>query len=211
MKITITKLTDVDLLRKAASMTTGKPSQITLKRAYALGHSLMRTQLFWVEMHYIPLSVASHLVRHVHTQPYQLSRRPDRGGDRFEIVANGISNRLFEISENPNKFAIQAQALDVADLPELYGRKSPTDLGLLLNAEEIINISRVRLCAKASAETRSVWGAVIDALRECDPDLFGFCVPSCVHQGFCREKPTCGYCNTEAFSRAREEYLQNFK
>ena len=67
--VSAVKLTDVDLLRSAASTTIGHESQITLERAYALGHSIIRTQLFWVECKNIPLFVASQLVRsHVGVQ-----------------------------------------------------------------------------------------------------------------------------------------------
>lgn len=220
MEIKIEKLTSVDLLRKAASMTTGKSSQITLKRAYALGHSLMRTQLFWIEMHDIPLSVASHLVRHIHSQPYQLSKRTDRGGEDMEKECSEIVAKIQDAYERIDKCCVDDppyieifSALDnskgfLSTAPKRFGRKSPTDLGLLLNAEEIVNISRVRLCAKASVETRSVWRALINALRECDPDLFSFCVPACIHQGFCRERSSCGYYKHE---QAREDYLKNFE
>lgn len=208
MEITIQKLTSVDLLRKAASMTTGKPSQITLKRAYALGHSLMRTQLFWVELRQIPLSVASHLVRHIHAQPYQLSKRIDRGGASFRDACEIVSSKIRKAYGDGDFNKLWEAQDELKDFPKHFDRQQPTDLGLLLNAEEIINISRVRLCAKASAETRSVWRKVVDALRDCDPDLFRFCVPACIHQGFCRERPSCGYCN---HPQAREDYLKNFE
>lgn len=217
MEITINKLTSVDLLRKAASITIGKPSNITLKRSYALGHSLMRTQLFWVEMRQIPLSVAIHLCRHIHAQPYQLSKRTDRGGEDMGKICEAVSHDLCNIydaltqGEYLDPLAILGNARAIEELPLRFGRNSPTDIGLLLNAEEIVNISRVRLCAKASADTQKVWRMVIVALRECDPDLYVFCVPNCIHQGFCRERPTCGYCNSEIFRQAREDYLKNFK
>ena len=44
------KLTDVELLRRANSFTTRKESEMTLKKAYKLGHSPIRTQMFWVEI-----------------------------------------------------------------------------------------------------------------------------------------------------------------
>lgn len=222
-EVKIEKLTDVDLLRKAASMTTGKDSKISLKRAYALGHSLMRTQLFWVELWQIPLSVASHLVRHVHAQPYQLSKRPDRGGEDMEQECDELVAKIGKAYDEINKsycddppYTEIYAALDsskgfLSTASERFGRKSPTDLGLLLNAEEIVNISRVRLCAKASKETRDVWRAVVLALRDCDPELYLFCVPACIHQGFCREHPTCGICATATARTARDNYLKLFE
>lgn len=220
--VSIEKLTDASLLRRAASITIGKESRIGIEKAYALGHSLMRTQLFWVELHDIPLSVASHLVRHVHSQPYQLSKRTDRGGEDMEKECSEIVAKIQDAYEMIDKCCVDDppyieifSALDnskgfLSTAPKRFGRNSPTDLGLLLNAEEIVNISRARLCAKASAETRKVWREVITKLAEVDAPLAKFCVPPCVHQGFCREKPACGYCGTENWEESRNEYLKNF-
>lgn len=208
--VNIEKLTNVDLLRKAASMTIGKKSGITLKRAYTLGHSLMRTQMFWIELRNIPLSAAIHFCRHIHAQPYQLSKRTDRGGEDMETVCYDIRKRIYDNIEEENYDVLYDCADDVAELPTRFGRKSPTNIGLLLNAEEIVNISRARLCSKASPHTRKVWSDVVKALKSVDPDLCKFCVPSCVHQGFCRENPTCGYCNGQAYPNSRKRYLELF-
>lgn len=82
MNIKVTKLTDVELLRRANSFTTGHESKMSLAMAYRLGHSPIRTQLFWVELREIPLFVASQLVRqHVGVQFFQKSHRPDRNPD----------------------------------------------------------------------------------------------------------------------------------
>ena len=175
-EVKVTKLTDIELLHKANSMTTGKESYMTLKQCYKAMHSNARTQLFWIEMHDIPLSVASHLVRHVHAQPYQRSKRPDR---------------------DPN-------AVDL-------GRNTPTDLGLLLNAEEIVNVSLKRLCNKASRETRDIWIKVLARLAEVDPDLYLFCQRPCVACGLCREPKPCGYMASENYDKERINYLKLFK
>lgn len=82
MKINIQKLTNADLLRRANEFTTGHESKMSLATAYRLGHSPIRTQLFWVELREIPLFVASQLVRqHVGVQFFQKSHRPDRNPD----------------------------------------------------------------------------------------------------------------------------------
>lgn len=79
MKINIQKLTNADLLHRANEFTTGHESRMSLATAYRLGHSPIRTQLFWVELREIPLFVASQLVRqHVGVQFFQKSHRPDR-------------------------------------------------------------------------------------------------------------------------------------
>lgn len=176
MNILVEKTTDVNALRRAASITTGRPCRMTLAAAYRARHSLIRTQRFWIELRDIPLCVASHLVRHhVGVQPYQRSHRPDR---------------------NP-------QHID-------QGRQTPTDLALDLDAEAILNISRARLCAAASAETRAIWSEVIDKLRDVDPDLADHCVRPCVATGICRERK-CSYINTPAYEQERANYLDLFR
>lgn len=79
MNIKVTKLTDLYLLQKANSFTSGKESHMNLATAYKNGHSPIRTQLFWIACEGIPLFVASQLVRqHVGVQFFQKSHRPDR-------------------------------------------------------------------------------------------------------------------------------------
>lgn len=210
-KIIVKKLTDGELLRAAASMTIGNPSSISVRRAYALGHSLQRTQLFWIEFHDIPLSVMGHIVRHIHAQPYVLSKRPDRGAEDFSDVCNDLANRLTQSYNESKDEDFAAHNNSVRFLPDSFGRKSPTSMGLLLNAEEIVNISRVRLCNKAAKETSQVWANVVNKLEEVDPDLAEFCVPACVHQGFCRERPCCGFTTTDGYKRIRNNYKELFK
>lgn len=91
------------------------------------------------------------------------------------------------------------------------GRMTPTNAMILINAEAIINISKKRLCAKASAETREIWGKVVEEVRKCDPDLANHCVKPCVYCGFCREAKSCGFTKTDAYSRQREDYLRLFE
>lgn len=176
MKIEVKKITGQDLLHEANSMTTGRPSKMSLRQCYRAMHSNMRTQLFWIKMFDIKLSAASHFVRHIHAQPFQRSKRPDR---------------------DPN-----AQDL---------GRNTPTDLGLLVNAEEIVNISEKRLCFQASTETREIWQQVIAEVAKVDPDLAKHCVPQCMYRGgICPEPKGCGYNKTGLFNKALNEYKKLF-
>jgi hypothetical protein len=85
MKITVKKLTDVDLLRAAceSTMQAGQTSNMTLDKMYRCEHSPIRTQLFWVEMEGIPTFVSVHFVRHkIGTEHFVRSNREDRGGDK---------------------------------------------------------------------------------------------------------------------------------
>ena len=61
---------------------------------------------------------------------------------------------------------VHAQPFVSTSRPDITGSKltrhempqdEPVNLQLSLNAQEIINISKVRLCSKASSDTRYVW------------------------------------------------------
>lgn len=223
MNIKVTKLTNVDLLRKANSFTTGKESGMSLKTAYRTLHSPARTQLFTIEFEGIPLFVASQLVRSkVGTEWWQRSKRTDRGGEDFRVECHDFGQRLDIVAENVNEGLSEADAdslrqtlgemeSEVKQWPSRFDRYAPTDLMCLINAEAIINMSRKRLCAKASKETREIWQKVCELIEECDPDLYPHLVKPCVATGVCREHKSCGYIKTMAFSREREYYKSLFK
>lgn len=82
MEINITKLTDIDLMRKACGATIDSESKMHLEAIYKCEHSPMRTQLFWIELKGIPSFVSTHLVRHdIGTEHFVKTNRDDRGGD----------------------------------------------------------------------------------------------------------------------------------
>lgn len=84
MNITVTKLTNIDLARRACEFTLhkGGRSTINLRRLYGSEHSPARTQMFWIELRDIPTSVSVHLVRHkIGVEHYVSTNRPDRGAD----------------------------------------------------------------------------------------------------------------------------------
>jgi len=83
---------------------------------------------------------------------------------------------------------------------------SPVEHGIQANAQALIAISRKRLCACASPETREAWQAVLESMREKEPELFAACVPDCVYRGWCYEYKSCGWFRTEAFKKRLEEY-----
>lgn len=103
---------------------------------------------------------------------------------------------------------------DVLDyLPSREDQKM-TDLyntRLFLNAQEIINISKVRLCMCAEKETREAWKQVIDTLSLIEPQLAAACVPSCVYRGFCPELKSCGLTKSKSFPEKVKEYQNNLK
>ena len=85
-------------------------------------------------------------------------------------------------------------------------KDEPVNVRLMLDAQEIIAISKVRLCNRAELETRITWIQVISSLYKIEPELANACVPNCVYRGFCPEIETCGYANNPAFSAVREHY-----
>ena len=90
MKITASKLTSPDLARLACQYTmhSHAASSITMERLYAMEHSPIRTQIFAVEMVYIPNFVSVHFVRHkIGVEHYVQTMREDRG-------ASEVANRL---------------------------------------------------------------------------------------------------------------------
>lgn len=205
MEINITKLTDVDLLRKANAFTTGRSSKMTLADAYKYGHSPIRTQLFWIELTDIPLFVASQLVRsHVGVQFFQKSKRTDRGGEDFFAVCNDLAEDVMAIQEvdvcASNKTGRFQEMLrdEILTLPQRFDRRQPTDLAFLANAEALINMAHKRLCRMASVETRGVFERIKEEVKAVDPDLHRHLVPMCVFRnGLCTEPKSCGFIKTK--------------
>jgi hypothetical protein len=76
------------------------------------------------------------------------------------------------------------------------------------NAQAVMFMSRRRLCAQASPETREAWKQVVKAVAEKEPELGECCVPECVYRGFCPEFKSCGYCDTPAFKDAVKKYRE---
>ena len=68
------------------------------------------------------------------------------------------------------------------------------------NAQSIINISKVRLCKKASPETTHAWILFLKELYVVTPELVKLCVPTCIYRnGICPEFTSCGFFTTPKF------------
>jgi len=92
---------------------------------------------------------------------------------------------------------------DEQKMTDLYNTR------LFLNAQEIINISKVRLCSKAESKTREIWRQVVEELRKIEPELANACVPSCFYRGHCPEIKSCGLADTETFQLAVNDYINS--
>ena len=110
---------------------------------------------------------------------------------------------------------VHAQPFVSTSRPDITGSKVSrhdmrqdelVNLQLSLNAQEIINISKLRLCNKASKETRDIWYKVIDEVARIEPLLASACVPQCVYRGFCPESKTCDRTKTRMFTTTRKYY-----
>ena len=80
---------------------------------------------------------------------------------------------------------------------------APVRHSCIANAQALISISRKRLCACASPETREAWRSVVDAVREIAPEVADVCVPECVYRGFCPEMKGCGRNSEQEVARYR--------
>lgn len=77
-------------------------------------------------------------------------------------------------------------------------QSAPVDHTMIVDAQEMMFISRRRLCSKASPETRAVWKKVVECLSHVDPILAEFCVPMCIYRGgYCHEANGCGFCTRQ--------------
>lgn len=67
---------------------------------------------------------------------------------------------------------------------------------MIFNIESILNISEKRLCNCADIETIKVWRAVLQAIKEYEPEVVWASVPSGIAHGGCTEPfSDCKMCN----------------
>lgn len=100
--------------------------------------------------------------------------------------------------------------IDGKQPPREGQRKSdPVNMRLLLNAQEIINISKVRLCNKAEFETRMAWHKAIIELYRIEPILATACAPNCYYRGICPEINSCGLYQSNGFAESYDKYISN--
>ncbi len=209
--MSVRKVTDEELMRSACEMTFLGKCRQTLLSMYKAEHSPARTQLFWVTFTNIPLFISTHLLRHhVGSIPYQLTCRDDRKGGNvgFPEKIDQIIRWINEGSEESYRNAVEL----LEHLRDNADRYTPVNLGLLINAQSIIDVSKLRLCTGcAHKETVEVYRAFKEAMKEVDPDLAAMMVRKCVYRGgICGESKCCGFNCTSAFQKEMKEYLNNF-
>jgi len=157
--VEVEKITDLDLLQWACSMTIDSESEMTLERIYRNEHSPMRTQLFKVGMYGLPTFVSTHFMRHPIgvVAHFGKTLRDDRGG------------------------------------PDDANRWTPTNHGMVLNAQALVNMARKRLCFKSHIATVRQMLLIKQAVGKVDQALARYMIPECVYRGgVCHEDKMCG-------------------
>ena len=131
---------------------------------------------------------------------------------KIEDVESQIISHLIRHQKEFTQPYVQTLREDLTGIPsDTVTRLTKNGVKFTLNAKSIIDISRVRLCNKASIDTRLVWKAVIEELRKIEPELTQICVPQCVEKGFCQEYQTCGFDESIKFEEERSKFVENCK
>jgi len=64
-----------------------------------------------------------------------------------------------------------------------------------INAQELIQMARMRLCGQAAEETRRVMIQICNAVDKVNPEFAPFLTAKCLAHGGCNEFKPCGYYN----------------
>lgn len=192
MEITARRLTDWNEVLNAARFTVNlsdldkEPSDKFKNELLMAEHSPIRLLIFEITMKDIPSWVSQHISRH----------------DAFAMhtVREGAADTHFVATQRTDR-----TGTDRKKLPQ----DNPVNHRIVLNAQDLIAISRRRLCSCASPETRMVWEAVKKAVSDIEPAVAEHMVRECVYRGFCPERTKCGFTKTEKFSTDLEKYRKN--
>lgn len=219
--VSVRKLTDESLMQEACEMTFLGTSHQKLLSIYKSEHSPARTQLFWVTAKNIPLFVATHLLRHhVGSVPFQLTCRDDRHGgnpgliNKVEAIKEKLSSALIGVENGDYDWLDRTLSESIDELEWLKDnsdRYAPVNLGLLINAQSLIDMSKLRLCNQAHKETIQIFKAIKDQVEAHDHELASMMVRKCVYRGgLCGEQNCCGFNHTENFQIEMNTYLKFF-
>lgn len=213
--VSVTKLTDEELMRQACESTFAGKSHVSLSSIYKSEHSPARTQMFWIELKNIPLFVSTHLIRHhVGSVPFQLTCRDDRKGGNPDLPAR-IDDILSDL-ELVQSGTIYRDTIDkiVEKLEWIKyntDRQTPVNLSLLVNAQSLIDMAKLRLCKQAHKDTITVFQEIKFQLDQIDPNIANLMVPKCVYRnGLCGEPHCCGYNSTLKFREQLKDYVSQF-
>lgn len=221
LQVSVKKLTDEELMREACESTFLGKSKATLLDLYKAEHSPVRTQMFWVTLKNVKLFISTHLLRHhVGSVPFQLTCRDDRKGGNPGVVnkCNELVGNLQNVSSMLDNQEIDGvKSIVVSSIEQLEwmkdntDRNTPVNLSLLVNAQSLIDMAKLRLCVQAHAETRTVFNEIKKEIAKVDPSLAAMMVRKCVYRGgLCGEMRCCGFNNTQAFQIELANYCSNY-
>lgn len=221
LQVSVKKLTGEDLMREACESTFLGKSSATLLDLYKAEHSPVRTQLFWVTLKNVKLFISTHLIRHhVGSVPFQLTCRDDRMGGNpqmeqkcKEIIANlhNVEDMIGSAKSEVARGIIHTCEEELDWLSENADRNTKVTLSLLVNAQSLIDMAKLRLCSQAHAETRQVFGLIKQEIEKIDPSLASMMVRKCVYRGgLCGEMRCCGFNCSKQFALEFNNYIGHF-
>jgi hypothetical protein len=187
--VNVRKVTEWKEVLNAARFTVNKddidkePSDNFKAKVLLAEHSPIRMLTFEVSMYDIPSWVSQHIARH--------------DAFAYHTVREGALDTHFVGTQRTDRTGI-----DRNKLPQ----DAPVNHRIYLNAQDLMTISRKRLCRCASKETRNIWNEVKMGISKIEPILSDKMCPECVYRGFCPEQYSCGYVQTEAFKKELETY-----
>lgn len=162
MNIQVEKLIDQDEMKRAISFAYDRESNQQLDTAYLREHSIIRLNMFRIEMGGIPSKAAVHFVRHSAVGQYHLV-----GSNRGDW--------------NPSELSIE-------EWDKSINRGTPVNHYMLMNAQHLIDLSRKRLCHCSESSTVEIMRHIKAGVFLVDPDLADFMVPECWYRGgICKE------------------------
>ena len=196
-----------EFAQKVCELTFLGKSNISLDALFRSEHSPVRSQQYFIVFKNIPLFISTHFIRHhVGSIPFQLTCRDDRKGGNV-----GLKSKLMVFANS----CLELGEVDEEQLNELYGnidRYTKVNLGIIVNAQALIDMAKLRLCHQSHRETIFVMNILKQKLSEVAPELTPYLVPKCVYRGgICGEPNACKWNKTKAFQKALTEYLGNFE
>lgn len=188
MEVKIKRLTSWEAVLEDARFTTNlfgevkEPSDKFKHNILMAQHSPIRDLRFIIEIYDIPCWVSQHISRHD-----AFAGHYTRESQETHFVGTSRTDRT---------------GLNRDKLPQ----DAPVVHRISCSAEDLINMSRKRLCKKASFETREVWREVVRKMHELDPIMAKYMTCECLYRGFCPEIESCGAATTPRFYELLEHY-----
>lgn len=192
-KIKIKKIVDWDIALESALFTVNKPytgkipSNKWKAKICLSEHSMLADIRYIVEMFDVECWSSQHIARH-----------------------DAFAGHTIRESKEIHYVGTSRTDITGIDRKKLY-QDAPVAHRINLSAKDFITLSKLRLCKKASYETRVKWGEVVKELSKIDPVTASKCVPNCIYRGRCPETDgSCGYDKTEKFKTELENYWNEY-